>query len=87
MQINVGQVFTSQESRDWKDEAGEKHTHAYTVLGEVTGVFTRGFTWKTLEIKDETGRPEESFAFTPDRGETAWFALDLYLESAKMSLV
>lgn len=87
MKLDVGQVFTSKESRDWKDEAGRAHTHSYTVRGMVTRISNRGFSWETLAIEDEKERPSESFAFTPDRGETAWFAADLYLKSGRMTLV
>lgn len=85
--LPLGQIFTTKDERKWTDDDGHSHVHAYTVRARVTDMDARGFMWETIGIEDETGRPPESFAFTPDGGTTAWFALPLYLENGRMALV
>lgn len=86
--LPLGQVFTLKgNARKWSTKDGLSGVHDYTVRARVTAMDSRGFMWETLSIEDETGRPPEDVAFTPQRGTTAWFALPIYLDNGRMTLI
>jgi hypothetical protein len=70
--LEVGTRFTNRNARRWRDDNGNRHTHAYTLECRVTEVAETGFTWELLAVLDETDRPATG-AFLPEHGQMAWF--------------
>lgn len=84
--LEIGTRFTNRNSRTWRDDAGTRHTHSYTLECKVTGTTEFGFTWELLAVIDETDRPEEG-AFVPEKGSLAWFGWNAALNRGDVAAI
>ena len=85
--MNVGTRFTKKAARRYTTASGEKGTHSYELLCEITSTSGVGFEWVRVEVLAEDGRPADFDAFVPTSGSTAWFGWDAALGRGDVRVV
>lgn len=68
----VGDRFTKRVDRSYRID-GQRKTHGLLLLCEVTDVDERGFQYRTVEVLEETDRPDFATDSAPTQGSCAWF--------------
>jgi len=78
--LQVNDRFTKRADRTYRVD-GQRRTHGLLLLCEVTGLVdgtytTGGFTYRVVEVLEETNRPDFDGVYTPAEGTISWFGWD-----------